>query len=306
MRYGRLLTVSGFLMFGVGGAGADDIRAITHQNVERSFIVTNARSAAETPKPVVIDLHGLRDPHAANTSWPALDAVAVHEGFVAIYPAALEGSWNPVGDYGSEKRSRAGDEPADDIGFIVKLIDRLLADKIADPARIYVSGVSQGGFMTYSIMCDLAERIAGAAAIIAVMDEPQVLACNPSRAVPLLVMAGTNDPIVVYDGWIRSQYRQYSVPEMFEFWRRKHGCTGQKASLMPHRETEMNPTRTLIVEWTGCVIDRALILYRIQGGGHQVPSLAAVSQASLRSAGAQSRDFDAAEEIWKFFERFSR
>src|SRR5271157_675276 len=141
MRYDLLLTVGSFLMFGAGDAGADDIRTITHQNVVRSFIVTNAGSAAETPKPVVIELHGLRDPHAANTSWPALDAVAVREGFVAVYPAALEGSWNVVGDYGGERRSRAGDAAADDIGFIVKLIDMLLADKIADPAHIYVSGI---------------------------------------------------------------------------------------------------------------------------------------------------------------------
>lgn len=127
-------------MLGVGGACADGIRTITHQNVVRSLIVTNARSAAEAPRPVVIERRGLRDPNAVNTSWPALDAVAVRAGFVAIYPAALEGSWNPLGDYGGERRSRAGDAEADDIGFIAKLIDMLAADKIADPAHILCPG----------------------------------------------------------------------------------------------------------------------------------------------------------------------
>ena len=195
---------------------------------------------------------------------------------------------------------------ADDFGFLSKLIDALIEAKLADPKRVYVSGTSQGGFMTYSLTCGLSEKIAAAAALIASMTDAQIELCKPARAVPLMVIGGTNDRIVPYDGWLTSDDRLTSVPETLEFWRRKHGCKAQKAAMLPARKQSAdNRTRTVLVEWLGCKADGGLRLYRVKGGGHTLPSVDPISEDALKGFGARNGDIETSEEVWTFVKRWS-
>ena len=73
-----------------------------------------------------------------NHTRSELDAAADREGFVVAYPAALEGRWNYTGQLSDE--TGAGDQIADDVGFIGKLIDRLSAEKATDANRVYAIG----------------------------------------------------------------------------------------------------------------------------------------------------------------------
>ena len=284
-------------------AMAQETRSLDHQGVARSYIVTNQAASGSGPKPLLIILHGRRQPADPNRSFPDLDALATREGFVAVYPSAVDGKWNYVGE--AEPLSRAGGEIVDDLGFVRRLIDQLVERKIADPERIYVSGTSQGAFLTYSILCGLADRIAGAAALLASMTDVQIAACRPVRAVPALVIAGTNDRVVRYDGWLSPEDRLTSVPETMEFWRRQHGCTGQKDSVLP-KKVEANPTRSVLVEWTGCRIEGALRLYRVQGGGHRLPSINSPSPVIDPRFGQRSQDFETADEVWSFLKPLRR
>jgi polyhydroxybutyrate depolymerase len=120
-----------------------------------------------------------------------------------------------------------------------------------------------------------------------------------------MVIAGTDDRVVPYDGLLASDYRIASIPETLEFWRRQHACTGQKATPMPHR-MEADSTRTLVVEWTGCRIEGGLKLYRIEGGGHVLPALTALPPDAEKRWGRSSQDFDTAAELWGYFRRFKR
>ena len=264
-----VLAALGSSWLSVAGAWAQEIRTLEHQDVARSFMIANQAAAADGPKPAVIALHGLRRPPRPISSFPLLDALATREGFVAVYPAALDGSWNYVAQ--NVHLSRAGTEIADDVGFLSKLIDTLIAEKIADPSRVYVYGVSQGGFLAYSVLCELSHKVAAVAPLLASMTEAQISLCKPARAAPAAVIAGTHDAIVLYDGWLDPAYRLTSVPETLEFWRKHHGCTGQKSATVPRRD-EASPTRVWLFEWTGCRTDGALRLYRVLGGGHTVPS----------------------------------
>jgi polyhydroxybutyrate depolymerase len=225
-------------------------------------------------------------------------------GFVAAYPEALELRWNYTGQLGA--KVMAGDQIADDAGFIGKLIDRLTEQKIVDPSRVYVIGESRGGLMAFELMCRMADRIAAAAPLITGMTEAQRDACNPSRPVPVFAVNGTGDPIQRYDGWLFPTGRLLSVPETMEFWRLRHGCTGQKATPLPHRFAT-DPTRMLLVEWTGCRTEGAVRLYRVEAGGHRVPSLEpAPDDDWAKRAGPRSRDIETIDEFWSFARRFSR
>jgi polyhydroxybutyrate depolymerase len=298
-----LAAVTAALLVTLPSVRAQEVRTLEHQGIERAFILANRGITADGPKPALIALHGRRDPQEAHGTAPRLDALAAREGFVAVYPAALQGKWN----YGSapEPLSRSGDTVADDVGFVGKLIALLVAEKIADPARIYVSGVSQGGFLAYSVLCDLSDQVTGVAALLANMLDTQVAACKPARAVPTVAIAGTNDSFVPYDGWATPRYRLLSVPETLDFWRRQHGCAGQRASIMPHR-VDADPTSVQVIEWTGCRTDGAVRYYRVIGGGHALPSLAPPPPGPVGRVGHRNQDFETVDEVWQFFKRFTR
>jgi polyhydroxybutyrate depolymerase len=158
--------------------------------------------------------------------------------------------------------------------------------------------------MVWTLACQRPERFAAAAPLSSAMRESQLAACSPARPVPIVAMAGTADPVQRYDGWLGPPPlpRLLSVPETMEFWRRLHGCDGQAARWLPHREGD-DPTRTELVEWTGCASGGPVLLYRVVGGGHQPPSFAPNTDEQRRRFGRRGQDVEAAEEIWRAFQR---
>ena len=283
-------------------AVAEETLSIEYQGVPRQYLM-HAPADPAGPRPLLLYLHGLRPADWQNHSLAEIDAAADREGFVAVYPAALQRRWNFSGQ--RDEKSKAGAAYADDVGFIGKLIDDLVARRIADRRRIYAFGDSRGALMAFELMCHMPDRIAAAGPMISGMVERQRDACAPARAVPLSVLAGTDDPIQSYDGWLLPTGRLLSMPETMEFWRVKHGCTGQKSTILPHRRGE-DPTRIVLVQWTGCLVEDSVRLYRINGGGHQVPSLTPGPDNDwAKTAGRQNTDIEAIDTFWDFAKRFS-
>lgn len=299
----RALVLAAAALAWPGGLAAAEDLTIEHQGIARHYLIHQPAENGAA-RPLLVYLHGLRPADWQNRPWAEIDAAADREGFVAIYPAALQGRWNFSGQ--RDEKTKAGDLDADDLGFIGKLIDDLIARQIADPKRVYAFGESRGGVMSFELMCHMAERIAAAGPLISGMIEAQRDACKPDRAVPLFALAGTNDPVQQYDGWLLPTGRLLSVPETMEFWRLKHGCTGQQSMALPHRVPE-DTTRILLVQWTGCAIEDAVRLYRVNGGGHRVPSLIPEPESDwTKKAGRQNLDIETVDEFWNFAKRFSR
>jgi polyhydroxybutyrate depolymerase len=284
---------------------ADETIKLTHQGVERTAILYRpAKIDPSGRRPLVIALHGITQSTQDLRGQLLLDAAADREGFVVLYPEAVELTWSygrPVGRPGP----LIGDEPVDDIGFIRRLIDDLINRNIIDPARIYVAGVSRGGLMAFTLACALDDRVAAVAPFITGMTDNQREDCRPARPVPIMVIAGTEDPIQPYDGWILSMGRLLSVPETMEFWRLLHGCTGQTGKLLSHRERS-DRTHVVRIDWEGCRNDAQVRLYRVSGGGHQLPSLAVSAEETAKRFGQRNRDFETGNEVWDFFKSISR
>ena len=232
-----------------------------------------------------------------------MDAVADREGFAVVYPEALAGRWN-YGD-GRPTALPDGTEPADDLGFLAAVLDRLVSDRVADPARIFVTGPSRGGLMTWTLACAMSERFVAAAPLITPMTGGQLAACRPIHLMPLLALAGTADRSQPYEGWLYPDLglRTASMPETMEFWRRLHGCTWQEIYALPHR-ADTGRTRAALMTWTGCVAGGAVQLLRIAGGSHQLPTLAPDTQPPP-AANGRNHDLETAEEVWRFFQRAS-
>lgn len=286
------------LLAAPAAAAPDPVVTLQHQGIARQAIL-HRPPGNRTPRPLVIALHGLNQPAAELQAALGLDAVADREGFVTAYPAAVIGRWS----YTAERPVvlPGGGGLLDDAGFLAALVDRLVAEQVADPAAVFVTGQSRGGLLAWTLACEAAGRYAAIAPLITGMTGRQLADCAPARPVPLLLVAGTSDRVQPYDGWLYAGYRLVSVPETLEFWRRQHGCTGQSARALPHR-LAADPTRVTIVDWSGCSPGAGLRLVRVDGGGHRLPSLGeALPIPGPAWSGAQNQDLDTAEEIWRFF-----
>jgi polyhydroxybutyrate depolymerase len=284
------------LALGMAAAPADELK-LSHQGIDRTAVLYRPAKASG-PAPLVIALHGLGGNGQNFRNYAGIDAAADREGFIAVYPDAIEGSWS----YGRpivRPMPAINGETVDDVGFIGALIDDLVSKKLADPARVYVTGISRGGLLAFTAACALADKIAAAAPLITGMTDHQREDCKPARPVPIMVIAGTSDQMQSFTGAQLDKGRLLSVPETLDFWRTRYGCTGRDVRSLPHRDPA-DRTQVTLLEWKGCAAK--LRLYRIEGGGHQIPSIGGANNPMREERfGLRNRDIETADEVWAFF-----
>ena len=294
-----------FAMAGWAFPALSDTIAVN--GVTRTF---TAQLPAKRPAPLVIVLHGNTQTGAdmaSRTSWPAM---AQREQFGVVFPDGLNRAWADL----RPNANRAGRTPpkgTDDVAFIAKLVEKFVADGAADPKHIYVTGVSNGGAMTMTMVCARADLFAAAASVIINLTDESANACHPSRPVPMLMMNGTADPLIPYQGG-RGTSRFavagfWSTAKTLDFWRRANGCepTDADVSNLDDRDAADQTTVTRIE--SRCPPGRDVVLYRINAGGHRMPG--AIPDARFPRLvdaflGPQNRDIDGAAAIWEFFQRF--
>lgn len=297
----RLPFAAFLFLLGWTVAHADETLTYKWQGVDRTAILHIPKGATGHPAPLVIVMYGSDDKAVNFQKNSGFDAVSDRENFVTLYPEAIDGAWNI-----KSRKPVINGEPVDDIGFFRTMIDDLVSRKIADRARIYATGFSFGALMTYTLACELPDRIAAIAPVASAINEAQVEDCKPGHSMPVMMVNGTSDDVQRYDGYIRSFGRLLSVPETTEYWRRINGCSGENAEPLPH----LNPhdlTRVSLVQWSGCRADTGVQLYRIENGGHCWPRLAGAggnySEDGPRFGGC-SGDIETAVEVWNFFRRY--
>lgn len=279
--------------------------ALTHDGLERSFSYYVPRGLGPGAT-VVLSLHGSRGSGARirQATGFAFDVLADRHGFIVVYPDAYEGHWNDcraVGDYAARRLD------VDDVGFIRRVLDVLQERESVDLGRVFSMGLSGGGQMSLRLGIELPEIIRGAVAIAANMPAPRNLVCEPSdAAVALMLINGTDDPINPYDGGEVSMLGRFgrrgavlSSLESAELWAER---AGHASTPFQHRYPDAAPD-------DGSVATRMVwadpgrpevSLVTVHGGGHTIPL---PEQPFPRFLGATNRDFSAADEIWRFFQR---
>ena len=165
---------------------------IEEGGVRRSATLVEFQRLKKGPRPVVIVLHGGSGSGAGVRRNLGLDEHARAGGAVMIYPDAAEGRWAGAGS------GRKG--LADDTVYIAKIAEKLIADRIADPQKISIVGVSTGGLLAIRMACTHTKLFTAAAAIIANMPKSLEGKCAPERPLPFLLVNGTADTLVPYDG----------------------------------------------------------------------------------------------------------
>lgn len=241
--------------------------------------------------PLVIVFHGGGGSGAQVRRQTGMTELARSAGFIAVYPNGSGRfgerllTWN-AGPCCGYARSQLIDEAA----FIRALLDRLQATLKIDPVRVYATGISNGGMMAYLAGCTLGGRIA---AIGVVSGELTVPDCRPPRPVSVLVIHGTADEHLPFDGGVGrkalAKHDARSVAYAIDSWRRIDGC--------PAAAREERSGAIVHTAYAPCAHGTAVELYAIQGGGHAWPG----GERSARFLDAPSDALDATPLIWRFF-----
>jgi polyhydroxybutyrate depolymerase len=252
--------------------------------------------------PVVLVLHG-GGGTGGGMEWltrRGFNRIADRDGAIIVYPDGIDRGWN---DGRSANRS-AADAAVDDVGFLRALPGQLAPLHPIDRARLYVTGISNGGMMSYRLACDAAEVFAAAAPVAANMAVELDGACHPARAMPLLIMNGVDDPIMPWEGglirvlWM-TRGRVLSSEASAARWLSLDRC----GALEPQPLIEPSPAdgTSAAPRSARCADGAEVRLYEIRGGGHTWPG----GEPYLTShiVGRVSHALDANETIWEFFRR---
>jgi polyhydroxybutyrate depolymerase len=274
------------------------VQKLSFGGYEREYILS-VPTSSRRQLPTVLALHGSLLNAQIMIISMGLEPLIDREGLAAVYPNAVAGQWNdgrPVAAAWAGRR-------VDDVAFIRRLVGHLVRTGVSDPQRVYVAGFSNGGMMALRLMCEAPELIAAAAPIGASFPVELAAGCKAPRPTPMLVMNGTADPLVPYGGGevAFGGGRVLSTNETVRYLRKVNGCAdGVKLKRLPDVD-RTDGSHVVVASWTNCASAAPVVLYRIEGGGHRIPSRTEGVPVVDILLGRLNRDFDASEAIWGFF-----
>ena len=262
---------------------------ISHDGLQRSFILYVPTSySSNVSSSLIVNFHGYGSNALEQMLYSGFFRIADTSGFLVVHPNGT------IDTLGQTYWNAGWGGAVDDIGFTAALIDSLSSGYNIDPERVYSTGMSNGGFMSYALACSLSDRIAAVASVTGSMAVTQIPVCSPQHPMPVMQIHGTADFTVPYNG----------IPGMVEpianvigYWVNFNHCdTTPVFTLMP----DINVT-------DGCTAEHYLYQngtngvevehYKIIGGGHTWPGAPFI-------IGITNYDISASMEIWKFFNKY--
>jgi len=258
--------------------------SIIHDGVERTYIFFAAANPAEA-QPLLIAMHGYTQTAQGIMQYSQFNQLAESEGFAVVYPQGIGNSWNV--DF-------SGGSTADDVGFIEVLIDTLSAEYEIDTDRIYATGFSNGGFMSYRLAYQLSNKIAAIAPVVGTVSTTAFQNWTSEASVPLLHIHGTSDFVVPYNGFNGIE----SVETTLNYWIIKNGCVDDPVLInLPDMVQEGSTVEQY--DWVECASAKPIRLLKIINGGHTWPG------SNGSGIGNVNMDISASEMIWDFVKDFS-
>ncbi|MFN0143526.1 MAG: alpha/beta hydrolase family esterase [Mycobacterium sp.] len=234
--------------------------ALTIGGLQRTYLVHAPAGGA--PVGLVLNLHGAGMTGGEQAALTDYNAVADQYGFVVAYPDGIDLSW--ADGRGASVPDRQG---VDDVGFLAALIDRLSVEYGIPAGRVFVTGMSAGAFMANRLACDRADLVAAIAPVAGTLGTG--VPCAPSRAVSVLQIHGTADPVVPYTGGGMigrgGASEIMSAPALAGLWSALDRCASPP---IPDAPAPAEVPR-LVAE--GCAGGAEVVLVTVNGGGHIWP-----------------------------------
>lgn len=283
----------------VAGDKSGTIRVGGYDRAYLAYIPNKLPPAA----PLLLVLHGtgMTGAQMRAVTGGEFDRLADAHGFAVIYPTGYKNSWD---DCRKADTMPAKRQHIDDIAFFHALVARFHDEHGIDPRRVVIMGHSNGAQMAMRVALEAPDLAAAIAAVSANLPVPDNSICHPSgKPQAVLLMDGTADPINPFKGGevvlSHGQHRGVvtSTDATARYWATLDGYAGgPETDKLPHRDPA-DPTSVTVWDWHEAG-KKPVIAFIVNGGGHVVPN---PHFPSLPLFGKVTRDIDAPQEIWGFF-----
>ena len=221
-----------------------------------------APSGIEKNRPLIIQMHGYNQDAAYQKNAAKWEPIADTARFVVVFPNGENKAWDTSGDK--------------DLNFIKAIINEMNSKYGIDKNRVYVSGFSMGGMMSYVVANKMSDQIAAIA--------PVSGGGSPStakRAMPIMHTHGTTDDVVNYNSTVNT----------LKSWVPFNKCSSESEKIKPYPTTKSGSAASLEI-WSGCSDGVEVRLLTIDGKGHWYSMDEAVS-------------VNTSVEIWNFVKNYS-
>jgi polyhydroxybutyrate depolymerase len=188
-----------------------ELISIEHDGNNRKYFIHVPPNYESTQSiPVLLAFHGYGGTAKSFMKHSNFNEIADVNNFIVVYPEGLTFEWYTHWNVGGWTNGST----VDDVGFVNSLLDDLEVNYNIETNKIYATGMSNGGFMSFLLACQLSERIAAVASVIGSMTPETYSACNPSHQIPILQLHGTADDIVPYQG----QSDMIAIEDALSYW----------------------------------------------------------------------------------------
>ena len=277
---------------------------ITFDGVARNFIVYLPSGYNNSGKmPLIFAIHGGSGTPEGMINIANFKTIADRDKVVLVYPEGVQKNWN-------DGRPTAPNQLGiNDVGFFNQMCDYMINNYSVDEKKIYATGISNGGFMSTRLGCELSNRIAAIAVNAATIEATTIAPnCKPNRPVPALYIHGTTDPLVPFlggqitaggtaGGTILSHF------QVIEKWVALNGCNSTPTITdLPDIANDGTTIKQRV--YSGGANGSEVVSYVVLNGGHTWPQ--GYQYLNEAIIGKTSQDMNACEVIWTFFKRFSR
>lgn len=280
-----------FLSIGILGFAQQTITTqIMHDNLEREFIIyVPASYDGNTPVPLVFNFHGYTSNATEQMVYGDFRGIADTANFIILHP---EGELlNGVTHFNVGGWTTAS--TVDDVGFTEAMIDYMSTEYNIDLDRVYSTGMSNGGFMSFLLACQLSDKIAAVASVTGSMTPETFNPCNPQHPTPVLQVHGTVDATVPYDGASFTK----PINDVLAYWVNFNNITSQPTTTqLPNISViDMSTVDHIVYEGgdNGATVEH----YKVNGGGHTWPG-------TVFAFPGTNLDFSASQQIWRFFSQY--
>jgi polyhydroxybutyrate depolymerase len=255
--------------------------SIYNQGEYRTFIVHEPTGYSPSSQyPLVLNLHGLGSSATFQQNYTQFDAVADSLGFIVVYPNGISNSWSTIGN--------------SDVDFLSSLVDSIHAEYSTNNC-LFVTGFSQGGFMTYKFANNTPHTVTAVAVGSGNMSFALQNGSASAPQIPVMHFHGTEDKIVSYDGTVLIS----PVDSTVQWWVNHNNCN---TTPVFSNITNSNLSDGSTVEkysYGGGSNGSEVTFYKVIGGGHTWSGA-----TPIPTFGATNQDMNQSAIIGSFFANF--
>ncbi|MDC1149758.1 hypothetical protein OAT41_04060 [Gammaproteobacteria bacterium] len=260
--------------------------ALTHKGLNRYYFIQQPHPEAEGLSSVLFNLHGYGSNALEQMAYTNFNDLAdtKENNFILIHPQGAP--LNTVLTSSSSHWNSGGwtiGSTVDDVDFINTIIELVSQKYNLNQERIYSTGMSNGGFMSYHLACNLSSKIAAIASVTGSMSIQTYESCNPTHPTSILQVHGTIDVTVPFQG--NSDLGMKSINNVMDYWKLYDACDNDPTSIVTdYFDIEISIQHDT---YLNCLNDVQVELYKIEGMGHRWPN-------------KQRYGISATEKIWEF------